>query len=223
MTGSSDVAAVDLFWIPLGAGEASPLVRWSGRAFEALQSRLERRTACDLYHAALQVRLDGTAYAIEMTPVWGQPAGDRGVVAEGPVGMRMLGRSRFFRYEVRRWHDGVIPDLADAVGGPRRLSTDAELAALVLALLPRCPRLIWGRDQLGAGDMWNSNSLIAWALSSARLDTNCIEPPEGGRAPGWRAGLAATRQGQHSQLTDPRSPHHRHRPTASDDDVVRDG
>lgn len=191
MTGSSDVAAVDLFWIPLGAGEASPLVGWSGRAFEALRSRLERRAACDLYHAALQVRLSGTTYAIEMTPVWGQPSGDRGVVAEGPVGMRVLGRSRFFRYEVRRWRDGVIPDLADAVGGPRRLSTDAELAALVLDLLPRCPRLIWGRDETGAGDMWNSNSVIAWLLTSAGVDAQGVAPPEGGQAPGWRAGLAA--------------------------------
>jgi hypothetical protein len=37
-----------------------------------------------------------------MTPVWtANGRGDRGVVAEGPVGARWAGRSRLFRYEVR--------------------------------------------------------------------------------------------------------------------------
>jgi hypothetical protein len=33
-----------------------------------------------------------------------------------------LGRFRFFRYEIRSWRDGIIPDLAEAVESPLRLS-----------------------------------------------------------------------------------------------------
>jgi hypothetical protein len=61
--------------------------------------------------------------------------------------------------------------------------------------------LVWGRDQIGAGDMWNSNSVISWLLARAGLDMDGIEPPDGGRAPGWAAGLAAA--GRPSVLTVP--------------------
>ena len=46
---------MDLYWLPLGAGGHS--VRWNGRAFEAVAARLKHRSARDLYHSALEVRL----------------------------------------------------------------------------------------------------------------------------------------------------------------------
>ena len=46
-------AAVDLYWIPLGAGQH--VVRLSGKLFEAIGARLQRRRPCDLYHSALVV------------------------------------------------------------------------------------------------------------------------------------------------------------------------
>jgi hypothetical protein len=49
--------------------------------------------------------------------------------------------------------------------------------------------LTWGRDELGAGEMWNSNSAVAWALARTGHDMNAIGPPTRGRAPGWNAGL----------------------------------
>src|SRR5919198_1375882 len=104
-------AAVDLFWLPLGAGDALHTVRWSGRIYEALVAHRERRHPCDLYHSALEVHLDGDRFVIEMAPVWRNKETDRGVVCEGAVGLPWLGRSRFFRYEVRRWRNGVIPDV----------------------------------------------------------------------------------------------------------------
>jgi len=55
-------------------------------------------------------RTTGVTTAVEMAPVW-TTRGDRGVVSEGPVGAAFLGRSRLFRYEVRCWHGGSIPDL----------------------------------------------------------------------------------------------------------------
>src|SRR4051794_6348111 len=113
---------IDLYWLPLGAG--GHVVQWNGRIYEALAAARQHRPRCALYHAALEVVLGGDRYAIEMAPVWNEPTPDRGAVCEGPVGARWLGRSRWFRYEVRRWRGGRIPDVAEAVGVPRRVSDD---------------------------------------------------------------------------------------------------
>jgi hypothetical protein len=186
----TEPASVDLFWLPLGAGDPSHCVRWNGRVFEALAARHERRDRCDLYHSALEVQLTGHRFVIEMAPVWGNQDTERGVVGEGAVGLPWLGRSRLFRYEVRRWRDGVIPDVSEAVASPRRLSAEAARAREVLDLVPAFPTVTWGRDELHAGDMWNSNSLISWLLARSGHDLDGVDPPVGGRAPGWSAGWA---------------------------------
>ena len=197
--GRSERASVDLYWLPLGAGDASHCVRWNGRIFEAVAARYERREARDLYHSALEVHLGTDRFAIEMAPVWGNRDADRGVVSEGSVGFPWLGRSRFFRYEVRRWRSGRIPDVSEAVGGPVRMSSDVDRARRVLDVVAAFPILTWGRDELHTGDMWNSNSLIAWLLARSGHGTSRIEPPPRGRAPGWQAGLVvAARQAQGS-------------------------
>jgi hypothetical protein len=176
---------VDLYWLPLGAG--GRCVRLNGRAFEAVSARRHHRAPRDLYHSALRVG----EYAIEMAPVWNERARQRGVVTEGPVGSRRLGRWRLFRYEIRCWRGGRIPDIAEAVDSPRRLSDDPAVAAAIVRLVPDVPALVWGRDELRTGDMWNSNSVTAWLLAGSGLDAGAIHPPAGGRAPGWDAGLAA--------------------------------
>ena len=181
---------VDLYWIPLGAGAGGAIVRLNGWVYEALAAALARRPRCDLFHSALEVHVDGVTTAVELAPVWTK-RGERGAVAEGPVGARFLGRSRLFRYEVRCWSGGSIPDLAAAVGGPVRVSSDPITAGRVLDLVPEFPALTWGRDELGPGEMWNSNSLASWLLARAGLETNDIGPPSGGRAPGWNAGVVA--------------------------------
>ena len=186
----ASTAAVELYWIPLGAGVGGAVVRWSGRLYEAAAAMLARRSRCALYHSALIVDLDGARTAIEMAPIW-VGRGDRGVVAEGPVGAHLLGRSALFRYGVRRWVDGSIPDLAAAVGGAQKLCDEAVIAERVLDLVSRFPTATWGRDELGTGEMWNSNSLVSWLLVGAGLDIDGIGPPEGGRAPGWHAGRIA--------------------------------
>lgn len=180
---------VDLYWLPLGAGPGGRCVRLNGRVFESVVAGYERRSACDLYHSALEVRLGARRYVIEMAPVWGRAEPDRGVVSEGPVGLPLLGRSRAFRYEVRRWPDGVIPDAAEAVDSPQLVDTDAHLAERVLDLVPAFPATTWGRDELGAGEMWNSNSLVSWLLASSGHDLGRVTLPSNGRAPGWTAGL----------------------------------
>jgi hypothetical protein len=185
-------AAVDLYWIPLGAG--GHWVRLTGRAFEALAAALRHRARVDLYHAALIVQVDSQRYTIELAPSPNANEGSRGVVATGPVGSRLIGCLRLFRYEVRRWPDGSIPDLHHAVGEPQRLTTDPHTARQLLDAIPNVPTPLWGRDELKVGEMWNSNSVISWALATTGLATDQLLPPPHGRAPGWNAGLDVARR-----------------------------
>ena len=185
-------AAVDLYWLPLGAGGHS--VRFSGRIFETGAALLGRRSACELYHSALEVRVPEGRFVVEQTPVPDTDGVQRGVVAEGSVGNRFAGHLRIFRYELRRWRDGVIADIAEAVESPQLLTTDPLCARRVLDLAPSVPTLVWGRDTLGVGEMWNSNSFISWLLERSGLDADSMHPPAGGRAPGWRAGVTIARR-----------------------------
>jgi hypothetical protein len=184
----ASLAWLDLYWLPLGA-DGSRAVRTGGRLYEWWAARRARRSPRSLYHAALKAHLECATYVIEVAPVWSRSEPDRGVVAEGAVGSRMLGRTRWFRYELRCWRDGVLPDEEHAVGSPVRLSSDPARVAAVLDLAGRVPRLVWGRDELGTGEMWNSNSVIAWLLAAS--GDAAVDPPVGGRAPGWAAGPVA--------------------------------
>lgn len=186
-THEDHTAAVNLYWLPLGAG--GHCVRVNGRIFEAFSSRMQRRHPCDLYHSALDVQLGPSHYVIEMAPVWNERSTERGVVAEGVVGHQQAGRFRLFRYEIRRWRNGRIPDVEEAVDSPCRLSTDPTCARRILDFVPHVPIAVWGRDDLKTGEMWNSNSLISWLIAQSGIETASIHPPLGGRAPGWHAGL----------------------------------
>jgi hypothetical protein len=156
-------------------------------------ARIEGRPACDLYHSALQVHVPEGTFVIEQAPVPDLSGEQRGVVAGGAVGSRWAGRLRIFRYEIRLWRDGHIPDVAEAVESPRRLTTEEDRARRVLDLVPQVPTPVWGRDELRTGQMWNSNSVIAWVIARSGIETESIRPPAGGRAPGWQAGLAVAR------------------------------
>jgi hypothetical protein len=185
---------VDLYWIPLGAN--GHCVRFNGRLFEAIQAARGHRPRCDLYHAALVVALDGDRYTIELAPSPDADEASRGVVGIGAVGSRYAGWLRLFRYETRCWRGGSIPDLGEAVGGPRRLTGDARSARRLIELVAAVPRPVWGRDELRAGEGWNSNSVIAWLIATAGLPTDHLRPPPRGRAPGWDAILRVARRAQ---------------------------
>jgi hypothetical protein len=188
---SSGTTSIDLYWLPLGAGGHS--VRWNGRVFEWFAARLAHRDRCDLYHSALEVQVPEGRFVIEQAPAWSERS-ERGVVAEGAVGARAAGRLRLFRYEIRCWRDGVIPDVAEAVESPKHLSNDAGRARELLDLVRQVPTPVWGRDELRTGEMWNSNSLISWLITRSSLDVDAIHPPTGGRAPGWHAGVVIARR-----------------------------
>jgi len=183
---------VDLYWIPLGAG--GHVVRLNGKVYEAIKTFLERRSRFALYHSALEVGVPQDRFVIESAPVSDDRGRERGVVAKGPVGTRWAGKFRLFRYEIRRWDEGAIPDARYAVESPVRVANDLARAQRVLDAVPSVPTPVWGRDELGTGDMWNSNSLISWLLLHAGVDPEAIQPPAGGRAPGWNAGLVIARR-----------------------------
>jgi len=183
--------SIDLYWLPLGAGGHS--VRLNGRVFEAIQATRERRSRQALYHAALEVRSSAGRFVIEVTPAAAAGA-ERGVVSEGAVGSRSLGRFRLFRYELRRWKDGVIPDVDEAVSSPLRLTDDSNAVKSMLELVPLVPTSVWGRDELRAGEMWTSNSVVSWLIERSGIEVESVRLPAGGRAPGWAAGVETARR-----------------------------
>jgi hypothetical protein len=198
----TEPARIDLFWIPLGAG-GSGFVRLNGRIYEGIRARMEGRRPGAIYHTALQVHTTTGRFVVET--MWPSPdldIGARGVVAEGAVFSRRLARFRTFRYEVRCWREGILPDAGDAVDGPQTVSTNAATAGRLLELADEVPPLVWGRDQLRTGEMWNSNSVISWLLVRSGVPMADIAAPGQGRAPGWDAGLAiANNKSDSSTLT----------------------
>jgi hypothetical protein len=184
---ASGGSKVDLYWIPLGAGHRS--VRFNGIAYEAIRATTQGRARCDLYHSVLAIDVPAGRYWVEMTPVPDKNGQQRGVVAEGPVGLRVLRHVRLFRYEIRRWHDGIVPDLDYAVASPVRITSDRDTTQRIFDQLPRVPTLVWGRDEQHTGDMWSCNSVLSWALATAGIDVATVPLPPHARAPGWDAGL----------------------------------
>lgn len=182
-------ASIDLYWIPLGAG-GSGFVQFNGRVYERILAIRNRRQPKAIYHTALVVRTPEGRYVVET--MWPSPDRDidsRGVAVEGSVFWPPLARWRVFRYEVRRWRDGSLPDAGAAVGGAQRVSEDLDEAVQLLELVADVPPYTWGRDTAGHGEMWNSNSVISWLLATTGLPMGEILAPERGRAPGWDAGL----------------------------------
>jgi hypothetical protein len=192
---SESEGAVDLYWLPLGAG--GHFVRLNGWAYEALVAWRCKRPRRALYHSALVVTVPAGVFVIEQAwPIPRRDSTERGVVAEGPVGTRAARSLRFLRYEVRRWRNGVIADIGEAVASPHRLTGDVATARRLLELVSAAPTPVWGRDELAAGEMWNSNSLISWLIARSGLDVDSVQPPCGGRAPGWDAGIDVARRNQ---------------------------
>jgi hypothetical protein len=145
------MSAIDLYWLPLGAGGHS--VRLNGLAFEAIAARLHHRGRADLYHSALQVYVPEKQYVVDQGPAWSE--GSRcGVVGEGAGSAAGATGSSRTSQRPSRAHE-------------RRLTQEPELGQRLLDLAPQVPTPVWGRDELGTGEMWNSNSTISWLLARA--------------------------------------------------------
>lgn len=183
--------SVELLWLPVGA-ETSRFQQASLRLWETLEAARCRRPRTALVHSALRVRTtDGTSFAIELTPEFQRGAAPP--TATGPVGLRLLGRLKLFRWALQCTPGGVFPDEQWATGDPMVLSTDCSTAEAILDLAREIPRYTWGRRRPGTGEMWTSDSVIAWLLVRAGIDLAGVGPPPGTRAPGWNAGMVVAR------------------------------
>ena len=67
------------------------------------------------------------------------------------------------------------------------MSSNGLVANRLLALAAQVPTFTRGRDEQQAGDMWNSNPVVAWLLARTGPDMQTIAPPPPGCAPGWSA------------------------------------
>ena len=76
----------------------------------------------------------------------------------------------------------------------RRVVAAGAVGLQSLGRLPQVPTPVWGRDELRTGEMWNSNSVVSWVLTSTGLADAAGVPPGGGRAPGWSAGIKVANQ-----------------------------
>jgi hypothetical protein len=72
---------------------------------------------------------------------------------EGPVWSPHLATLRTFRYEVRRWREGRMPDVAYAVASPQHVSDDVQQARRLLELVPFLPHRVHART-LEVWDEW---------------------------------------------------------------------
>ena len=77
----------------------------------------------------------------------------------------------------------------DANEASRGVVATGAVGSRLLDAVASVPTPVWGRDELGAGEMWNSNSMVAWLIAGAGLPADLLRPPANGRAPGWGAGL----------------------------------
>ena len=93
------------------------------------------------------------------------------------------------------WQDGIIPDVDWALGPPTQFPLSLLDTRALLARVELTPRLTWGSDPFGIGDMWNSNSLVSWLLETSGINAAELTPPADGSAPGWRSGIAAATLG----------------------------
>src|SRR5438876_533040 len=71
---------------------------------------------------------------------------------------------------VRRHNPSSRANLAD---GSSRVDAESRTAFTGFGISQ-------GRDELKAGEMWNSNSMISWLIARTGLDVDSIKPPAGG-------------------------------------------
>jgi hypothetical protein len=126
----------------------------------------------------------------------------------GAGGQSVRFNGRVFEAVAARWQHRPVRDLyhsalelrpglsvrGAAIESPRRLTGDPSIVRRVRDLVPSVPTPVWGRDELGAGEMWNSNSVTSWLITRAGLPVDSIDLPAGGRAPGWNPGIVVARR-----------------------------
>lgn len=86
---------------------------------------------------------------------------------------------------MRCWPEGITA-YDYAIESPLQLTHDAATAIRVLELAQKVPTPVWGRDDLGTGEMWTCNSLTSWLLAAPTLATRYGRRRVGARLAGMR-------------------------------------
>jgi len=176
---------VELFWLPVGAG--THFQRASLIAYDWLLAHIARRPRAAFVHAALKVRLEGRTHTLELMPVPRRQ--ETAPLITGPVGLRIAGRLRMFRYQLLCQEASTLPDERWAIESPNVIGRGAAFAETILSIAAQVPAHTWGRRVAGTTEMWTSDSAISWLLCRAGVDIREINPPSQTQAPGWAAGI----------------------------------
>ena len=189
--------AVDLYWLPLGAGapSGSHLVGLAGKMYEALSAAVELTAAARPLPRRSRDSTGRRMLRHRGRPVtgrpWGEPRGRCRRPRRHPFCRRPAALSLRNPLLVQRPHRGCRRGSRESDPAHRRTGV---IARRLLELGPEAPTPVWGRDELRAGDMWNSNSVISWLLARAGLPVQDVSLPPDGRAPGWEAGIVVARR-----------------------------
>ena len=176
-------AAVELYWIPLGAG--GHCVRFNGRIFEALDAARRAPSALrplprGARRPARRPALHDRARRRRRTPTRRAAASS----APAPSAAATSAGCACFATRFAAGEADRSPTWTTRSAGRCRLTTDPGVARRLLDLVAAVPRPVWGRDELDAGEMWNSNSVIAWLVATAGLPADELEPAAAGQGAG---------------------------------------
>ena len=186
-------AAVELYWLPLGAGGHSvqvqrPRLRGPGRGARPAALDLISTTR---HYASVSPR-EGSSSNRRLFPI-----GVAANVASSSRGRSAADGLGDFACFVTRSGSGLaarFPTSRRPLTARETTERRRDTGRRVLARAEEVPPLTWGRDEMRTGEMWNSNAVIAWVLSRSGIDAAQVMPPRGGRAPGWNAGLAVAQR-----------------------------
>jgi hypothetical protein len=114
---AAERAAAEAIWVP-----TSLLPRFGAAWSAPGPTEISVTFGIDDHHVKLGLSLSTHKADFIVETAWPSPEADtdsRGVAVEGPVLSRRLARLRPFRYEMRCWQDGVIPDIGHAEASPQ--------------------------------------------------------------------------------------------------------
>ena len=148
-------------------------MRLNGRIFEAVGRGLEQRDRVRPLPLRMVVRVPEGEFVIEQAPVGTErelaasspkaPVGSRWARADSDLPLRDPPLARW--RDPGRRRGGRQPAAADR-GFPLRAGRARSCANV--------PMPVWGRDELGTGEMWNSNSVVAWLIARSGLAVDAV-------------------------------------------------
>ena len=180
---------VEISWVRVGGTSVTDLLDFFANFF------IDNPDDKTIYHCAIKVQFPENgrcpSHVIELTESLDDQA-ERDRVGE----VAQHGIFGPWSYAIRVFRNGSIEDETN-IKETTVLSTDCDTARNIVQLARDVPLLDYGEKigtKTGAADRWSSNSVVSWILQKAGLDPANIDPPSGGIAPGWDAGITQAKK-----------------------------